>query len=283
MTLVVVNRKGNWVSFASDSRISFPDQGYLDIGIKVFSNPTKVSSMTDGETNMSTVDYSYRVGLAVIGGSINSFLVKDTIYELLQNVQHGSIRNEFSFEEVAKLVHKVYARTTKDLDFLRDASLCTVLLAGYCQIDKRVRLFKFEPYMSDDEIWTTRYSEFLIADGVEFFGSGKKKAIELYNLNPNFTPLKILREVIKDKDVPSVGGGMQYGDFLKNNFRILGVEDYELDENGKFKDYLYTLRGLNLYKDELDYLDCELHINYPILRAFKKEIDELVFCEYRNT
>ncbi len=51
MTLVIANRKGNWISFASDSRISFTNQGHVDIGIKIFSNPTKVSSMTDGQTN----------------------------------------------------------------------------------------------------------------------------------------------------------------------------------------------------------------------------------------
>lgn len=273
MTLVIAARKNGHVHFVSDSRVTFGDQGFCDIGIKIFSNPVKVMSAIDPFTNESTTDYEHNVGIAVIGGAINSYLIKDTIYEILQNVQHNSLNPRFSFEEVAKLVFKVYKRTSEELSFLRNNSLCSVLLGGYCSEMDTIRIFKFEPNMNEENIWSYNFSEFLSEDGVEFFGKGKERAIAINSIEQDLSPFEIMKMVIQDEDVPSVGGGIQYGGFHDKDFRILGIEDYSVNPDGSFKEHLYTLRGISLYKNDFNYKDCDLHINYKFLRAFQKDIE----------
>lgn len=90
------------------------------------------------------------------------------------------------------------------------------------------------------------------------------------------TPLHIIRQVIKDGKVNSVGGGLQYGEFFINDFKVFGIEDYLLNEDGSFKEYLYTLRGLNLYKDEFERNYDEFHIAYTFKRPFEEEIQQII-------
>jgi hypothetical protein len=41
---------------------------------------------------------------------------------------------------------------------------------------------------------------------------------------------------------------MQYGAFNDADFKIYGVIDYTTNPDGSFKEYVETLRGLNIYK-----------------------------------
>ena len=125
-----------------------------------------------------------------------------------------------------------------------------MILAGYCPIKNSSRVFKFS---CDTSTFPIRpfYNEILTPNGIEFFGSGKIEADIISKGNTNLSPLHIIRQVIKDGKIISVGGGLQYGDFVINNFTISGVEDYVLNDDGSFNEYLYTLRGINYTKTNL--------------------------------
>lgn len=60
--------------------------------------------------------------------------------------------------------------------------------------------------------------------------------------------------------IKSVGGGLQHGEFDTDNFKVYGVENYQLNEDGSFKEYLYNLRGINMYKDEFQKDDSGFHL-----------------------
>lgn len=275
MTLVIAHKFKNIISFSSDSRITFGNQGHIDFGIKVFSVPVKIHSPTSSETNISTLDYDYKLGLAVIGSAMNAYTVKESIYEILQHLQYVSGYTDLSMDGLSKLVFKVFEKTTKDLaSILQRQGLCQIILGGYCPAQNKIRIFKYSVNIGQEV--TPTLNEILVDGGIEFFGSGKSKAQEIYNANKNIEPLHIIRDVIKQKQVSTVGGGLQYGEFVINNFKVYGVVDFELNEDESFNEYLYTLRSINLYKNEFERGDDGFHIAYTFKEPFRNEVDKAI-------
>jgi hypothetical protein len=275
MTLVIAHRLNNHISLSSDSRISFGTAVHFDYGIKVFSVPVKIYSPTSSETNITNLDYDYKLGLAVVGSAINAYTVKESVYEILQHLQYLPGYTDLSMEGIAGLVFKVFKKTTLDLgDIIQANGICELILAGYCPIQNKVRIYKFS---CDTSTYPIRpfHEEILIANGIEFFGRGKTEANNIHTQNINLSPLHIIRQVINDGRVATVGGGLQYGEFVINNFTIYGVENYELNDDGTFKEHLYTLRGINLYKDEFERGNDGFHIAYKFKRPFEQEIKNI--------
>jgi hypothetical protein len=273
MTLVIAHKLNNTISFSSDSRISFGTQGHIDFGVKVFSVPVKIFSPTTSDTNITTLDYNYNLGMAVIGSAINAYTVKESIYEFLQHLQYMPGYTNLSMDSIANIVFKVYTKTTKGLaPILQRDGLCQILLGGYCPEQNKIRVFEYSVNISNTIIPTL--NEILINDGLEFYGSGKTDATKIYTQNVGLKPLHIIREAINDGNIDTVGGGLQYGEFVINNFQVFGVEDYKLNNDGSFGEYLYTLRGLNLYKDEFERENNDFHIAYSFKRPFESEINQ---------
>lgn len=275
MTLVIARRLNNQISLSSDSRISFGNAGHIDYGIKIFTVPVKIYSPTSSETNITNLDYNYKLGLAVVGSAINAYTVKESVYEILQNLQYLPGYTDLSMEGISSLVFKVFEKTTLDLgDIIQQHGICELILQGYCPIENKIRIFKFSCDTSNYPIQPF-FEEILNDNGIEFFGSGKTEAENIYTNDNSLSPLHIIRKVIKDANIESVGGGLQYGEFVINNFKIFGVEDYQLNNDGTFKEYLYTLRGINLYKDEFERQDDGFHVAYQFKRPFEKEINDI--------
>lgn len=280
MTLVVVERLKNRVSLSSDSRISFGSGNYIDYGVKVFSVPINITSPIQSENGAFQVVYNYIIGLAVAGSSINAYTVKESIYEILQNLQYLPGYTDFSLKGIADLVFKVFNKTSTDLgNMMQKGGLCQLILQGYCPEQKKIRVFLFTTDLSDYP-FKPYHKEILFDDGIEFFGTGITEAKKVHEGNPSLGPLHIVRQVIKDGKEETVGGGIQYGEFEGANFKIFGVTDYETNEDGTFKGYLYTLRGINLYRDEFERADEEFHVAYTFKTPFEKEIDNLRKKEY---
>ena len=250
MTLVIAHRLKNTVSLSSDSRISFEQGNYIDYGVKVFSVPVNITSPIQSANGAFDVVYNYTIGLAVAGSSINAYTVKESIYEILQNLQYIPGYTDFSLQGIADLVFKVFKKTSTDLgNMMQKGGLCQLILQGYCPEQEKIRVFLFTTDLSGYP-FRPYHEEILKEDGMEFFGTGLTEAKKAYTGNPKIGPLHIVRQVIKEGKEKTVGGGLQYGEFESSNFKIFGVMDYEVNEDGTFKAYLHTLRGINLYKDE---------------------------------
>lgn len=275
MTLVLAHRHNQLLSLSSDSRINFGCE-HIDYGIKIFSVPVKIFSPKNSDTQISTIDYDHKLGLAVVGNIINSYTVKEYVYEILQHLQYITDYSELSMDGICELVFKMFNKTTLDLgNMFKEKGLSELLLAGYCLSQNKIRIFKFSCDISNFPI-KPFYKEILQCNGMEFFGSGQIEAKNIYENNNKLSPLHIIRQVIGEGKVDTVGGGLQYGDFKDGNFNVYGIVDYELDEQGNFKGYLYTLRGINLYKNEFDRRNEDFHIAYSFKEPFIKEIKELL-------
>ena len=275
MTLVIAQKKGNDISFSSDSRISFGEYSTpFDYGIKVFSVPVKIYSPVDSQTSNKTLDYDRVLGLAICGSVINAYTVKESIYEILQNLQHIPLY-QLSMDGIAKLVLNVFSSVTLALvDSLLDhKALSELILGGYCPVENKVRVFKFSSDISVHPI-TPCCIEILKTEDTQFFGTGKTEAENISIASKNLTPLGIIKQVIQCGKVDSVGGSLQYGVFEHdNNFKIYGVADCEL-VNGHPKDS-FQLRGMNLYNDELEKGADGFHVSYECVTPFEKERNDI--------
>lgn len=277
MTLVIARKNiDGQVILSSDSRISFSDSEYIDYGVKIFRISTKIYSPTDHETKQQKLVYDQTLGLAITGSAVNAYTVKEILVEMLQNLQYAPGYTDFSLEGIAKLIRKVLSMTNTDLGaIMNKRGLSQLILSGYCPNTLNIRTFKFEFDYTSYPV-KTDYKEILSDPGVEFFGSGKTEAELLYKENNSLSPYHIIKRVIKEAKVPTVGGGIQAGEFENNNFKILGIEDYSVDESGYFEDYLLTLRGITLYKNEFETGMDEFHISNTFLQPFEKDIDDLI-------
>ncbi|SKB35120.1 hypothetical protein SAMN05660776_0630 [Salegentibacter holothuriorum] len=274
MTLVIAQKKNKKISFASDSRISFGNQGHIDFGIKIFSVPVKIYSPTDSNKKTKTLDYDHTIGLAVIGSAVNAYLIKESINEILQNLQYAPTWSDISMDKIANLVFKIYKKTTADLTkVLQKGGVCELILGGYCPKQNKIKVFKYYLDLSNSP-YTPEIIEILIDEGsIDFSGSGKIEAEKMFKSDKKLIPLKILRSIVNNPDIKGVGGGLQYGEFKNRNFEVLGVEDYSTNPDNSFKEYLLTLRGITLYKGEFESKLDDFHIAYNFITPFKDEID----------
>jgi len=273
MTLVIANKIKNKISLSSDSRISF-GAAFIDFGIKIFTVPVKITSPIDSETGKNTIIYNKKLGLAITGNVVNAYTVKESVYEILQNLQYIPTHTEVSMNSIANLVFKVYKKTCIDLlSILGEKGVSELILSGYCPLEDKIKTYVFTV---DPKKYprVPKFDEILISDEIILYGSGKKMGEEIHHKNPNFSPLFILRAVINDQNEMTVGGGLQYGEFdLENNFNIYGVEDYELNTDGSFKEYKHQLRGIEIYRKEFERDVDDFHISYSFKRPFITEID----------
>lgn len=275
MTLVIAHRLKNKVSLTSDSRLNFGASGFIDYGIKIFSVPVNIYSQPDRRTKSKELIYSKNMGLAVVGSAMNAYTIKESVSEILQHLHYLSDRTDMSMTGIAKIVYKVFCRTTLDFgDLMQRNGICELILTGYCPQKKVQRVYKFSCDTSGYPI-KPNYEEILIDDGMVFFGSGTIEAKKIYQENTNLKPVFIVKRVILESKVDTVGGVIQYGEFLEDNFNIYGVEDYTLKEDGSFNKFHYSLRGVNLYIKELEPDYDGFEVVYKFLRPFKNEKDKL--------
>jgi len=252
MTLIAIKRDKETVSFASDSRISFGEDGYFDKGIKIFSVPLKIRGLpkTKEEIRNHVYEYEYDYGLAVVGSSTNAYTIKDSIVEILPNIQYLTNLSNFSIYAIGDLVLDVYRKVSHDLTaIMREKGHCEIILGGYCIFSKKIKILRFYHIRNENNI-EYQFEEILSQNGMIFFGSGKTLAKEILSKNPSFSSLQIIKKVIISKNEKTVGGPLQYGFFAKNNFQVTGVWEKYIDHAGNSVKVLKYRRGF-IVKDDL--------------------------------
>lgn len=278
MTLCIAWKNGDFIRFASDSRISLDDDDhYADIGIKIMEIPVRIKNPIPSETGIEEIIYEHKLGMCYSGDTTNAFLIKETVAEVLQRLQLRPGYTDFSLKGICKVITKFLENISDQLkqgiDWDSDVEF---IIGGFCPDKQKVLVFKFELVDYGDH-YETICDEVLEDDNdLMLMGSGSEKAEELItvkNIKPGNNLLKVLRDVCKDTSVPSVGGYLQYGQFNNNDFRILGISDYKVDQNGDIE-YIFAYRGTVLYKDKFEASEYDYHIATDFIMPFQDEIDE---------
>ncbi|MFT3903155.1 MAG: hypothetical protein QM727_08270 [Niabella sp.] len=251
MTLVIANRTAKEVSFSADSRITFGSAGYFDKGIKLFSVPFKLKGPAKSKEDFGKYEFEHNYGIAVVGSTTNAFTVKDSIVEILPNVTYLTNMSDVSIIGVGWFVFKAYKEISEELSqVLREGGLCEILLGGYCLVKRKVRVVRFFPIIHTDRI-EFKFEEILQSEGeMLFYGSGKYIAQEIYDADKTLEPLQILKKVIESGREPTVGGPMQSGSIYDKDFKISGVLEQEVNNEGQILNSTRYRRAF-LVKDEM--------------------------------
>lgn len=223
MTLCVAWRTDNNVHFASDSRISFASKSYADVGIKVLSIPYNLYSPSP-ERNL---DFSGELGMCFAGSAVNSFVIKESILEILKDIQYAPGYSDISMDALSQLVFATYREISK---LVCETSIggngrAALIIAGWCNEKNCIRSFLM--LTSDQNVHSCE--EVLSEQNKHIFiGNADAKAEHLLTKNPtNSDYLYTLKNIIDDDSVPGVGGHIQYGNFNGKHFKVYGITEFD--------------------------------------------------------
>lgn len=232
MTLCLAWRFGHNVAFATDSIVGTSLGREFDVAIKLFAIPVLVRGSTDAVSGRSNVVYSRTIALSCSAeNAAVATVFKDAFASICSNLQRLDERPNLPFREIVEVAVRIYEKVgAKARAGYEIKSLPDVLMGGWCDEQKRVRVFKLVAPREDTD--TPIISERLLAPGPYDFqaiGSGTDAYCSLAvarRAEDGVSPLKMLRwfkEMIDSKKVESVGGTIQYGEFMEGDFRIRGI------------------------------------------------------------
>lgn len=241
MTLIIAQRKNGKVSISADSRMTFGNAGTFDRAVKIFKVPVRIKGLVKSIEDRNKWEYEHTYCLAVAGSTINAFSLKDSLVEIISNIQYMTNMSDISIIGIGAFAFKKFKEISGMLaPILQRDGLSEILFAGYCVVAKRVRVLRFYPHVNVGNIEYIA-EEILIDDGLYFTGSGKAVAFKIHQANPTFSPLRIIKTVIEQKLEPTVGGLLQTGGFPKEDFHLTGVEEEIEDENGNKRMFSHFL------------------------------------------
>ena len=207
---------------ASDSRLTIATNSYADVGIKVLALPYRILEPSNADTDFDRpVAFKGELGLCFAGSAVNSLMIKESVATLLLELQYAPGYTDVSLEGICKFIFTAYKAISKQIceTAVGRNGVADFIICGHCQISDTPRAFKFATDLSNthslNEVLLNSEHEFL-GSGASHIDAGKEAPHPLYYF-------RVLRDVISDDSVPSVGGNIQYGVLHGNAFKTYGI------------------------------------------------------------
>jgi len=223
MTLCIAWKNNGIVHFASDSRLTIAKNSFADVGVKVLSIPYHILHPAEEKCgNNRSVAFEGELGMCFAGSAVNSLTIKESLVEVLKTLQHVPGHTDTSMASLAKFIfttYRVISQRVCETSIGRNGT-ASIMIGGLCPIEKSVRVFLF----STDAQNNHSCKEILTDANHEFLGSGKDVAERNLPQNPtDIDYMNILKLVIDEPSVESVGGNVQYGEFKNDQFVVYGI------------------------------------------------------------
>lgn len=266
MTLCILYKdENNNIHIASDSRLSMSKNSYTDVGIKVISIPYRIHNPT--ENNITTIAYEGEFAMCYAGSTLNALILKESIIEILKNLQFIPGKTSLTLNNIAKIVFKVYKNISRKITetSVGENGVASIYLAGKLEEDTTYRAFEFLTNLNNEH----SYKEILISEKYFLAGSGKGAAEEYLSEveNINLSNLLLsLKHTIDNTDINDVGGSIQYGKFQKEKFVTYGI--LELSKN---YDVHYFRASLDLNSKEFSIGYNDFFLSYQYIDPFKND------------
>ncbi len=279
MSLCVAWRFADKFCLASESCITIGAEQRM-CGVKVVQVPVRIISATDAHTgNYSTVFQSV-FGLTFSGQFLTAYLVRETISEVLFNLQYLRTRESLRFESVCEVVFRAYRRIVDDLNGDGFGHDLDILLMGTCpatQVSKAAQFFR------DEADGVLKWKLVLEQSPFSYVavGSGDNRFHEVLAVRRktehrvHFAVLQSLHEIAENREIPSVGGGIQYGEVeAGGEFRLFGTLDF-VKRNGQVES-VQLVRGVELKTIHEGVGFDDLHVHYSFISPYEAKRDRLL-------
>jgi hypothetical protein len=251
MSLCVAWRYESMFCLASDSCITIgADQRMC--GIKVLQIPVRIISAIDSATKKSSTIYQSVFGLIFAGPFLSGYLVKETISELLFNLQYVGLIEALKFEKICETVFVAYQRIINDLNGEHYGHDVDIIMIGACPLFKTNKAAMFFRDCDDGKLkWKPILEEAPFSHHA--IGSGENRYYKVFSEQESilqmahFAVLNSVQQIAESREIKSVGGGLQYGANKANGeFQLFGVFDYI--KCGKQIQSVELFRGMDLKK-----------------------------------
>lgn len=270
MTLCIAWNHSGTLHFASDSRLTFPNGNVADVAVKITAIPVQVRLPSSDEDDSNRIIYTHHFGMCFSGSAVTAYILKESMSDVLQNLQVIPGYTDFSMEGFCEHIKDFFAAISKSIcEQIFEYGEIEFIIAGYCPHAQIPRAFLFRLDKSSFPL-KAEYREVLKAhEDMEFLGSGTEDARKLH---PKVyrNPFKILRSVILNERVPSVGGNVQFGKFIDDEFKIFGVVQYSVGESGLAIAH-HNLRGIELYKGDFSTNFEKFHPSLSFISPFEED------------
>jgi hypothetical protein len=258
VTLSILWRAGGRLHLASDSRISFGQNGSADVGVKVLRLPIRVvGTELDGDGKLKIL-LEQIYGFCYAGSLANAATFKLLVEDLLVGVQYVSPDVPLSFHELCGfLCHFSEKVSTEVVSRMAENGTYTFLVAGLCPDLKRLRGARF--HLEQDAGRTVaRFEEVAQNEGDWMaVGTGADEFESIFSGQAvtQTSVLLALNQVIDEGKVATVGGDIQYGSFHSDgDFSVDGItriSTEEADDSGAHfgpsEQRVFRYRGFELY------------------------------------
>ena len=217
MTLLAVWFAEERLWMASDSRLSDGGGRLIDEGVKLFELPLACRAPSESRF-FDDVYFATRFGLGCAGSSLVYHQVNATLLPLLGHLV--GVRGRVpSIADIAGFIADVGTRYVRSLGARRpqDADRVAFLLAGWCPVAGRLMACEMSPRITDGVQFTVSEVDLSVP---YFVGDCCGRAREMYDeiaaadlpgAPRTRAPLNVIRQLIEDADVPSIGGDVQVG------------------------------------------------------------------------
>ena len=229
MTLCIAWRSNGTVHFASDSRLTVANNSFADVGIKVLALPITIHDPAQSGNNAPrTVAHCAELGMCFAGSAVNSLTIKESVVEVIKSLQYAPGYTDISMAGVANFIFTVYRMISREVcqSALGLNGIASLLIGGQCMESKNLRVFHLSTNNSNNHDIT----EVLTDKDHVFIGSGAKVAEDNLPQHPtDLDYINVLKLVIDDVNIPTVGGHIQYGRFKGPKFVVYGIIEFGKD------------------------------------------------------
>ena len=233
MTLCLAWDTSKNISVLSDSRLSNGNEIVTDQATKIFR--IQVNLKTPYGQNHQKFQPKYYC-FCFAGSYLNGSLLANMIEALFNDITIFNKKSEYSFEQLSKIAFGVYKHISKYLSSIhRNNGLSEVLFGGQCYKTNNVKFSIFKTSINEFSELVFKSQKLILKRKPTTFGDkqAKIKFEQLYNdskpINENF---HILKKIIDDKEIKTVGGEIQYGFFKNGNFEYCSLSEYFKKEEG---------------------------------------------------
>lgn len=231
MTLCIVWRDSpGFLSLASDSRLRLSDTVFVDIAPKIF--PLEVTLFEEtGIGADARVQRSPHMRLAACtaGSLASAQALRETLQLALYHLARVRGSQGPSIAALCTLIEHFYRNVVRSAcDKLFARGQVEFVIAGFDPTTATTKAYHFALDAGSYPI-RVRTKELADADFPFVFGSGSQAAEAHLAEDPSASPIHVLKKVILDDAVPSVGGPVQFTRVGPDGYVPFGTEDYSVD------------------------------------------------------